>query len=111
MKSNNITNSQKKLIRTLSRKNSGVYVNVEARMVFQSNELSHDEFLGILPKKLIPNRKMLEKKSRERKQNIERKSLEEISYPIEYKTIEVSVMERFKYIINYANKIKVKQLI
>lgn len=67
---------QKDLVALLQRNEYGIYVDVKTGDVFESNELSPDTYLGNLPRKRIPNRKKLEREYRERRERLEKKSLE-----------------------------------
>ena len=55
----------KDLVAKLQRKEPGIVLDIETGAVYQSNEYEPDEYLGTLPRKLIPDRKRLEREHKE----------------------------------------------
>ena len=55
------------LVAKIQRQEPGIFLDITTGSVYRSNEFNSDDYLGTIPRKLIPNRKKLERDHMDRK--------------------------------------------
>jgi len=82
------------LVAKIQRQEPGIFLDITTGSVYRSNEFNSDDYLGTIPRKLIPNRKKLERDHMNRIQEISENYSRDLEADLEKNVISVDDLIR-----------------